>query len=1010
VGSYYYCMQGSMTCTAGQWSECQGSRVQRVSVPSETPTRLMALGTSQACGASGVCNPYCNQVEDNAQGLTIDPADDVTLADDGVTLKQVEGGSVGTTCDSLTITPGTGTLDITQLSPLSPSSIQFTAAVNPPGCYPGQVEVLWAIDRFDVATMSSTGLVTMISPVAGAIQVTAYAGSLTASAVLNVTLSVLNVASAPAGTGALFTSTTGSYADAGLVALYPYANTVFPLGLGAPLIQWRDTASLTAGAVKISLRYPATGTPTFQWSQIVPGTNAIWLNPPTNTIPLAAGPRATIPESVWDAFESVAKGGTGAYVIQRLTTHASAPVNRLRQELVTPIKFATGQLKGTVYYQSYGTNLIRNYGSTYSPQTYGANAQFGAATLAIQPGASYPTVAAGFSSGSAAAPTSDASGCRVCHTASANGSTLVTNLFSNRDSLRVLLGVDSASGGSKFLAPNAPSPNNGIYAWPAIYPDGSLLFNNAGPPQEYASTAPPGGLEGSAGDVPNRLYSLSTNQGLNVTPAATATYLNTLRAATPTFSPVGNRLAFNHYGGKVSTSATTGDKRSLAIMDYASSTKTFTNFRRLVTESTSACSTLYGTTEPCTNVWPSFMPANAGVVYEHEIFNNGSVVGATSKDFGGTRAGCSNGASACSNEGTRAELWWVSLDSTPTAKRLNNANGLNGSNVLTLPLGDSAGSNGVAAHTANNEGVLNYEPTVSPEAVGGYYWVAFTSRRLYGNVATVNPWWSDPRYKALGGSLGPTTKKIWVAAVAENPAEGTDPSSPAFYLPGQEYLAGNSKAYWVLEACHAASSTRSTATECESDLDCCGAPTTSVCSLQTPVATPAKRHCVPRDATVCIADASPTQCFSDAQCCGFATGSRCANGTCQVPPTLSLYQPGTFTRDFESDCASGKRPVWQFFEWQAELPLDTSIAFAAATSSSTAGLATATSVEAGYAVPPDTTTWTNDGTNINDQLSAQNLFSEKYLRVTASLMPSADELSAPVLQNWRVVYDCVDNE
>jgi hypothetical protein len=125
---------------------------------------------------------------------------------------------------------------------------------------------------------------------------------------------------------------------------------------------------------------------------------------------------------------------------------------------------------------------------------------------------------------------------------------------------------------------------------------------------------------------------------------------------------------------------------------------------------------------------------------------------------------------------------------------------------------------------------------------------------------------------------------------------------------------------------------------------------------------------------------------------------------------LSLYQPGTFTRDFESDCADGKHPVWQFFEWQAELPLDTSISFSAATSASTAGLATATAVHAGYAAPPSTTTWTNDGTNINDQLETIDLFSEKYLRVTASLVPSDDELSAPVLQNWRVVYDCVDGE
>jgi hypothetical protein len=957
----------------------------------------LSIGKSEPCGATDICNPYCYQFEESADPAQVDPADDVTIVDDGVTLKQIEGGS-GPTCNSLSISPPTGTLNVTQFSPILPNTLQFSAAVVPSDCFPGAAPVLWAIDRFDIATISATGLVTVVTPIAGPIQVRAYAGALTATAVLNVSLSVVNSVSAPAGTSALFTSTSGSYADAGLVALYPYANTVFPLGLGSPLIQWRDTAGLTAAAVKISLRYPAVGTPTFQWSQIVAQDQPLWLNPPTNTVPLAAGPRATIPQTVWSAFERVAKGGTGAYVIQRVTSHGTAPTRRLRQELVVPIKFATNQLKGTVYYQSYGTNLVQNYKPTYSPQTYGGGIKFGAATLAIQPGATYPTVAAGYTDAHA-----DGIGCRVCHTASADGSTLVTNYHNpSRNSARYLLGTDPPAGGSDFTDAIAPYPNNkGIYAWPAIYPDGSFLFSNSGPGPDYSGTAPPGGLEGSADtSAQNRLYSLAAaTLGRDISPGTTG-YPAGLRAATPVFSPVGNRLAFNHYAGTVGSS--TGDKRSLAMMDFTLGTKRFSNFRRLVTEPTSACSGL--SADPCTIVWPSFMPSNAGVVYEREIFNNGRVAGATQKDFGGTRSGCGNGASACSNDGTRAELWWVSLDATPTAKRLNAANGLSSADALALPTLDST------LHTSANEGVLNYEPTVNPQAVGGYYWVAFTSRRLYGNVATMNPWWSDPRSKPLGGSLGPTTKKIWVAAISENPAENTDPSAPAFYLPGQEYLAGNSKAYWVLEACRAASATRTSANVCESDLDCCGAPTTSVCSLQTPIADPPKRHCVPNDASACIVDASPTECFSDAQCCGFATGSRCANGTCQVPPPLVLYQPGTFTRDFESTCESGKLPVWQYFEWQAELPAGTSIEFKASSAESTPELAAAPSVPAGTAEPPSTTTWTNDGTNISDELKAIDATSHRYLRVTASLSPSEDELSAPVLQNWRVFHDCVDSQ
>jgi hypothetical protein len=995
-----------MICSEGQWGECVGTHVQRrTTAPG---TRLLSIGKSEPCGATDICNPYCYTFEESPDPAQVDPADDVTIIDEGVTLKQIEGGS-GPTCESLSISPATGTLNITQFSPILPKTVQFSATVVPADCFPGAAPVLWAIDRFDIATISAAGLVTLVTPIAGPIQVTAYAGALTATAVLNVSLSVVAVDSAITDPiAALFTSGTGA-ADPSLVPLYPYANTVFPLGLGSPLIQWRDTSALTVSAVKISLRYPAVGTPIFQWSQVRPQNSSLFLDPPTNAVPLAAGPRATIPQAVWQAFERVAKGGTGAYVIQRITS-TSPPLTRvLRTERVVPIKFATNQLKGTVYYQSYGTNLVRNYKSTYqnggTAQTYArADRKFGAATLAIQPGATYPTVAAGYTDASA-----DGTGCRVCHTASANGSTLITNWhLPARNSARYLLGTDLPAGGSNFTAGVglAYPSNNGVYAWPAIYPDGSFLFSNSGPGPDYSGTAPPGGLEGSADTTAqNRLYSLaSATLGRDISPATTG-YPTGLRAATPVFSPVGNRLAFNHYAGSVTNGAVTsvGDKRSLAMMDFTPATKTFSNFRRLVTESTSACNAL--STDPCTIVWPSFMPANAGVVYEREIFNNGRVTGATQKDFGGTRSGCGDGALACSNDGTRAELWWVSLDSTPTARRLNAANGLDAANALAIPTGDTS-----AAHTAANEPVLNYEPTVNPQAVGGYYWVAFTSRRLYGNVATMNPWWSDPRSKPLAGSLGATTKKIWVAAISENPAENTDPSAPAFYLPGQEYLAGNSKAYWVLEACRAPSSTRSTANVCESDLDCCGAPTTSVCSLQTPIADPPTRHCVPNDASACIVDASPTQCFSDAQCCGFATGSRCANGTCQVPPPLSLYQPGTFVRDFESTCAAGKLPIWQYFEWQAELPVDTTIEFTATTADSTSDLATAVSVSAGTAEPPSTTTWTNDGTNIADQLNALNVTSKRYLRVTASLSPSEDELSAPILENWRVFHDCVDSQ
>ena len=88
---------------------------------------------------------------------------------------------------------------------------------------------------------------------------------------------------------------------------------------------------------------------------------------------------------------------------------------------------------------------------------------------------------------------------------------------------------------------------------------------------------------------------------------------------------------------------------------------------------------------------------------------------------------------------------------------------------------------------------------MNPIASGGYAWVVFTSRRMYGNVAQIAPWTSDPRHYPWLDQV--TDKKLWVAAVDLNAAPGTDASHPAFYLPGQELHAGNSRGYWTVAPC-----------------------------------------------------------------------------------------------------------------------------------------------------------------------------------------------------------------
>jgi hypothetical protein len=1060
---------GSRTCNSGTWGACvpDGSMTTQA-VPKPSRYRLLALGSTQACGSLNVCDPYCNDFTDTPTG--VDAGAGLTTRDGGL---QLTGTLTATSvaCMGLSIAPLTPTLTVnsitlgtggTTITAFSPSSLTFTPTFTPAGCAPAATQPLWTIDRYDIATINAMGVLTMATPYAATITVTAYAGSLTATTTATVNVDVTNTAYSVTNCTAAFPSvcTTSSTiptvavsafcsntsvlpcaasnvapgtADSGAPSIiYPYANTVFPLGLNAPLIQWAATTTATGAndAVKVGVRSPSSGAaPYFKWGSVAPENSSIYLSPTTPpSVPLAAGMRRDIPQAIWSAFEQSTQDAAvhdGYVTVQRYRSGA------LLNETKNKVVFATGQLKGTLYYQSYGTNLIQNFpnntcpGSncTYSPQNYGSAERFGAATLSLTPGATFPTVVVGSTPAIGSTP----SGCRVCHSASADGTTLTTTVHdppspATGDSvtLKFLLGVDSPSAYTPIPTPLAYSNKVG---WAAIYKDGSFLFGSTGPTNVYngaASSPYPGGLEGSAGDIPNRLYSLATaTLGNDISPGTMfpAYIPAAFRAALPAFSPDGTLIAFNHYAGNVTNGTTyTADKRSLAVMNFAVASKTFSNFKQVVTEPSTACSAAadranpqvyqssdspaVNITDPCADLWPSFLPGNEGILFERQVVNNTRISTAGNQsDFAGTRAGCSTKTSACSNSGARSELWWVSL-STLTRHRLDNANGTTAAGVNYLPTLATDPTGIAASHTAANEPVLNYSPNVTNSAVGGYYWAAFTSRRMYGNVATMNPWWSDPRAQPLGGQYGAVPKKIWISAIDQSPASGGDPSHPAFYLPGQELLGGNEKAIWVGSACTAAGAT------CQTTLDCCQT-TPTTCTLDTPVASPPTHHCVANSAVACVADGAA--CSKDANCCNFATGSRCAGGTCAQPPKVPVYSSASYTRDFVASCPSGTFPEWGLVEWEASVPTGGSIVFSAVTSATTAGLTTATPVvSVATATPANSslTMFTPSANTIQSLLLTNGSTSQINLRLTIQVNPSTDKFSTPSLTNWRVRYDC----
>jgi hypothetical protein len=196
-------------------------------------------------------------------------------------------------------------------------------------------------------------------------------------------------------------------------------------------------------------------------------------------------------------------------------------------------------------------------------------------------------------------------------------------------------------------------------------------------------------------------------------------------------------------------------------------------------------------------------------------------------------------------------------------RKLEKLNGWLSANDSYLPYGK------------DEENRRNYEPSVLPVPVGGYYWVIFTSRRAYGH--TLAPGGSvagsdDEWGKLVNNAEVPSVrKKLWVAAIDIDYAGKLDPSHPAFYLPGQELNAGNMRAYTALEPC------RANGDSCQSGADCCGGFCRWVDTgdASEPVAT-----CVPPPVGCSNVDEA---CTSNADCCGASRGETCINKRCAAP-------------------------------------------------------------------------------------------------------------------------------
>lgn len=405
------------------------------------------------------------------------------------------------------------------------------------------------------------------------------------------------------------------------------------------------------------------------------------------------------------------------------------------------------------------------------------------AVMEINPGAAMPSPFLVIQGSSPTGP------CISCHSVSSDGQMMVAQHHSYPGGL-----VDSDSYNLKTNPkPTATSPTAKIttddWGFSAVYPDGSRVLTD-GQPNMTGGLFPagPGDNPGMEGPKASQMYDPSSGNTI------TFSGLSSQHAMMPSFSPDGTKIVFNDYDN--------GQGHTLVVQDFAASSNTFSNAKTIFHDSNNYPG------------WPFFTPDSKQVVFVDDSSAN---FASTTNPPGNTVA--------------QGDLYIVDVASG-IAHKLDAANGDNSNGTTYLPY-------------PGRDEHLDFYPTMSPVAAGGYFWVFFTSRRNYGNTEV------DP-------NDGPASKKLWVSAINIGAQPGTDASHPAFYLPGQELASGNIRAFATLSPCKANGSS------CTSGVDCCGgACVNGTCG------TP----------TGCSGDGN--KCTTTADCCN-GQGLQCINGYCST--------------------------------------------------------------------------------------------------------------------------------
>jgi hypothetical protein len=337
--------------------------------------------------------------------------------------------------------------------------------------------------------------------------------------------------------------------------------------------------------------------------------------------------------------------------------------------------------------------------------------------------------------------------CVSCHSLSSDGSTMTANNHAYPFGPFLSQSYDVSSGAAAMMQGSLPESG-----FAGIFPNGSFLVTNGLPSPSTDNPSFPMGANNVPALVgPSESHLVDTRTG-NIVGAGPA-----LHAQMPTFSPDGRQVVYNSFDD--------GGGHGLYVSDFDPLTKTFENQREVYRDPVRYPG------------WPFITPDGKAVVY---------VLGTRTDFVSQLPAGLVP--PPLGNAG-RSNLRITHLAALGRSIPLDAANGIQNGAVY-LPAGAARDSD------------LEFFPTMSPVAAGGYFWVFFTSRRTYGNISTV-------------GLEDPLSKKIWVTAIDIGAPPGSDPSHPAFFLPGQELGSGNVRAFAALEPC------KDEGSDCASGTDCC---------------------------------------------------------------------------------------------------------------------------------------------------------------------------------------------